>query len=64
VSPELRLIGVLGRITAATSAIRVRSADAVRAESNGGSSAELRKRLELVVVRLEAVADELEGALK
>jgi hypothetical protein len=63
VSPDIRLVGVLGRITAATSAIRVRAADAVRAESNGGSGAELRERLEAAIERLEQVADQLEDAL-
>lgn len=60
---DTRFANVLNRIANATSTIRIRSADAIRAESNGGSASELRERLEAAIARLEVVADELEDAL-
>jgi hypothetical protein len=57
------LVGVLGRIANATGALRVRSYDIARAEANGGSSEELRDRVEALIGRLEKVASELEDAL-
>ena len=60
-SPDARFALVLARIASATTAIRIRSEDAVRAEN--GSKDEIRQRLEAAVERREAVADELEQAL-
>ena len=57
------LYGVVCRIAAATSALRVRVDDVERRERNGGTSVELQQRVEALIVRLEQTAAELEDAL-
>lgn len=57
------LAAVLGRIAAATGAIRVRAADAERLARNGGTPAELDARVRELIERLERMADELEQTL-
>jgi hypothetical protein len=63
VNTSAPLAGVLCRIAAATSALRVRGDDAARIERNGGTTVELQQRVEALIGRLEKVADELEDAL-
>jgi hypothetical protein len=62
-SPSARLDEAVRRICAAGSAIRARSYDANRLEQNGGSTAEVKDRLEVVISRLERAASDLEQAL-
>jgi hypothetical protein len=57
------LISTLSRIAAATSALRVRADDATRCEHNGGTSDAFRERIDVLITRLEQVADDLEAAL-
>jgi hypothetical protein len=63
VNASAPLVGVLCRIAAATSALRVRADDVVRLERNGGTAAELHERVAVLIGRLEKVAGELEDAL-
>jgi hypothetical protein len=63
VSPQARLVGVVERVCAATSAIRARTVDDNRNTMNGGPASQLHDRLEAVIQRLEHVAAELEETL-
>ena len=62
-SPQARLVGVVERVCAATSAIRARTIDDNRSTLNGGPASQLQQRLEAVIERLERVAGELEETL-
>ena len=62
-SPQTRLVGVVERVCAATSAIRARQGDETRAVANGGPNGHLQERLVAVIERLERVAGELEETL-
>jgi hypothetical protein len=62
-NPQGRLTSVLNRIACGTGVLRVRAADIDRTDRNGGSSAELRERVELLIEKLEKVAADLEDAI-
>jgi hypothetical protein len=61
-TPHARLAAIVGRISAATSVIRVRACDAERDENNGTAN-DSRERIERVITRLERVAVELEKSI-
>lgn len=62
-SPSMSFGSVLLRIATATSVIRTRTQDTVRAEVNGGHNGDLDTRTLAAVRRLEAVAEKLEKAI-
>lgn len=57
------LLSTLNRIARASSVLRVRANDTGRLERNGGSTAQLRERVAVLIGKLEKIADELEDAL-
>jgi hypothetical protein len=62
-NPYAPLNGVLGRLAAATGALRARATEATQANHNGGSSADLHARVEAIVERIKKDVSELEDAL-
>lgn len=62
-APPAELGSVLRRISTATSVIRTRAEDTVRDDRQGGTSADVRARLEAAAAKLESVAASLEASV-